>query len=75
MKLSDRIRQIREAYNLTQAEVADKCKMTPSAYGQIERKPYTSTYETLQKIAIGIGVTTPFLIDTQNPNFIEKNKL
>jgi|LakMenE01Jun11ns_1017448.scaffolds.fasta_scaffold9363419_1 transcriptional regulator with XRE-family HTH domain len=75
MKLSDRIRQIREANNLTQAAVANKCGMTPSGYGQIERKPYSSTFETLQKIAKGIGVTTPFLIDVQDPNFIEKNKL
>lgn len=38
MILSNRIRKIREAYNLTQSEVADICKISTSAYGQIERK-------------------------------------
>ena len=75
MQLGNRIRQIREAYNLTQADVADKCEITPSAYGQIERKAGNSTFETLQKIATAIGVSLPFLVDIANPNYIEKNKL
>ncbi|HEY9704189.1 MAG TPA: helix-turn-helix transcriptional regulator [Allocoleopsis sp.] len=75
MQLGNRIRQIREAYELTQADVADKCEITPSAYGQIERKASNSTFETLQKIATAIGVSLPFLVDTANPNYIEKNKL
>lgn len=38
MLLANRIRQIRESYNLTQYEVAYRCDISPSAYGQIERK-------------------------------------
>ena len=75
MQLGNRIRQIREAYGLTQAEVAEKCNMSPSAYGQIERKAGSSTFETLQRIAKAIGVTLPFLVDIDNIELIEKNKL
>jgi len=75
LKLANRIRQIRESYGLKQAEVADRCVMTPSAYGQIERKAGNAKFETLQKIAAAIGVTLTFLIDIENNQFIEKNKL
>jgi len=44
MLLAERIRKVRIAYNLTQADVAEKSKITPSAYGQIERKPGNSTF-------------------------------
>lgn len=75
MKLAERIRNIREAYNLSQAEIADKCDISPSAYGQIERQAGNSSFYTLAKVAAAIGVSLPFLIDIGNPNFIEKNKL
>jgi transcriptional regulator with XRE-family HTH domain len=75
MKLGDRIRKIREANNLTQAEIADYCNITPSAYGQIERKASNSTFETLCKIAKAINVTVSFLVDLENPDYIQKNKL
>ena len=75
MQLANRVRQIREAYGYTQAEVAYKCGMSPSAYGQIERKAGNSTFETLEKIAHAIGVSLPFLVDLCNIQYIEKNKL
>lgn len=76
MLLANRIRQIRENYNLTQSEVAYRCEITPSAYGQIERKASKCSVETLTKIADAIGVTLPFLLDIDNNDFIqEKNKL
>ena len=76
MILANRIRHIREAYKLTQANIAYKCDISPSAYGQIERKAGKCTFETLDKIANAIGVTLPFLVDVKNPLFIdEKNKL
>lgn len=74
MLLATRIRLIREAYNLTQAEIAYKCGISPSAYGQIERKASNSTFETLEKIASAIGVSISFLVDINNPELIEKNK-
>lgn len=75
MKLAERIRNIREAKKLSQAEVADKCDISPSAYGQIERQAGNSSFNTLSKVAIALGVSLPFLVDIQNPDFIEKNKL
>lgn len=38
MRLANRIREIRELSKLTQAEVAYRIGISPSAYGQIERK-------------------------------------
>lgn len=75
MILANRLRKIREAYNLTQSEVANRCDISPSAYGQIERKASNSSFETLQKISNAIGVSLTFLIDIENMNhFEEKNK-
>ena len=76
MLLAIRIRKIREALKLTQEEVASRCDITPSAYGQIERKAGNSSYETLCKVAKALNVSVLFLLDIDNPEHIErKNKL
>jgi transcriptional regulator with XRE-family HTH domain len=76
MLLANRIRQIREAHKLSQAEVAFRCEISSSAYGQIERKASKCSYETLVKISNAINVSPSFLIDVKNNSFIEeKNKL
>ena len=76
MILANRIRQIREAHKLSQAEIAYKVGITPSAYGQIERKAANTKFETLQKIAAAMEVSILFLIDVDNPSYMEeKNKL
>jgi len=75
MILAERIRKIREAKNLTQDKVAFKCNISTSAYGQIERKASTSSYETLCKVANSLDVSILFLIDIENPEYTEKNKL
>jgi len=49
--------------------------MTPSAYGQIERKASKSTFETLVKIAEALGVSVSFLVDIRSEEFKQKNKL
>ena len=72
MKLAERIRKIREGRGLTQAEVADKIDITPSAYGQIERKAGSTRLDTLYKIANALSVKVTFLIDIDDPNFLEK---
>ena len=66
MLLAVRIRNIRKAYSLTQIEVAAKINISASAYGQIERRAGSSSFDTLQKIAYAIGVTLPFLVDIKN---------
>lgn len=65
MILANRIREIWESYNHTQAEVAAKVDISPSAYSQIERRSGNSSYNTLYKIATAIGVSLPFLIDVK----------
>ncbi len=76
MILANRIRKIREAKKLTQDEVAFRCNISASAYGQIERKAQNSTYFTLSKIADALCVSLLFLLDVDNPELFEqKNKL
>lgn len=64
--LNQRIRKIREGKNLTQEEVAAKCGMSASAYGQIERNASKSTYDTLLKIAQALDVSITLLVDIEN---------
>ncbi len=75
MLLADRIRKIRKAKNLTQEEVAFKCNISASAYGQIERRASSSSYDTLCKIAQSLDVSVLFLLDIGNPEYVENNKL
>ena len=72
MKLAERIRNIREAKKMTQAEVAYFINISPSAYGQIERKAGSTRLDTLYKIAKALSVKITFLIDLENPDYFEK---
>jgi len=72
MELANRIRKIRETYNLSQADVADKAAISPQAYGKIERRASKTKFETLLKISEAIGVEITFLIDVKNPNHLEE---
>jgi transcriptional regulator with XRE-family HTH domain len=72
MKLAERIRKIRELKGLTQADVANKIEITPSAYGQIERKAGNSSFDTLCKIAEALSVKVTFLVDIDNDSYIQK---
>jgi transcriptional regulator with XRE-family HTH domain len=72
MEIANRIRNIRESYGLTQADVAYKANITPQAYGKIERRAGKTKIETLIKIANAIGVSIKFLIDIENPLYIEQ---
>jgi len=76
MQLANRVRKIREAKNLIQAEIADKSNMSPSAYGKIERKAGSSSFDTLSKVANALNVDITFLVDISNPNYsMTKNNL
>lgn len=75
MQYAIRLREIREAYDLTQNQVAQRCDISPSAYGQIERKAGCASIKTMESIANAIGVSLIFLLDIKNPDKIEKNKL
>jgi transcriptional regulator with XRE-family HTH domain len=45
--------------------------ISPSAYGKIERNANHSSYETLTKVAIAIGVSMQFLLDLTETNYKE----
>ena len=66
MLLTKRIKKIRKLKKLSQAEVADRCDISTSAYGQIERKAGKCTIETLLKIANALGVSITYLVDIDN---------
>jgi transcriptional regulator with XRE-family HTH domain len=75
MLLTYRLRKIRELKKLSQEDAAFNCGISSSAYGQIERNAEKSTYETLCKISRALDVSIHFLVDINNPSFIDKNKL
>lgn len=56
---------------LTQEQVAQKCGISASAYGQIERNAHQSSYETLKRVADALSVNIVFLLDIDNDKFIE----
>jgi transcriptional regulator with XRE-family HTH domain len=72
MPLANRIKNIREAKNLTQEDLANKMEISASAYGQKERNASKITYENLLKIAKALDVTILFLLDIESNEFIEK---
>ena len=65
MKLCNRIREIRKSFKLSQAELADRCCISTSAYGHIERNAEKSSFETLEEVASAMGVSTAYLIDLE----------
>ena len=65
MKLCNRIREIRKSFKLSQADLADRCSISTSAYGHIERNAEKSSYETLEKVADAMGVSIAFLINLE----------
>lgn len=76
MELAIRIRRIREAYGFTQADIAYKINITHQAYSKIERLAGKTKIETLNKIANSLSISLSFLVDINNPNYIEaKNNL
>lgn len=72
MPLANRIKNIREAKNLTQEQVASLMEVSASAYGQKERNASNITFENLLKISKALDVSILFLLDIESNEFIEK---
>ena len=51
IKLSDKIKQLRENINLTQQELADRMGKSQASIGRIENGTTNPTYKTLEEIA------------------------
>ena len=56
MSVHEKIRLIRETKGLTQEQLAEKLKMSPSAYGDIERGDSDIKLSRLEKIAESLDV-------------------
>lgn len=57
------LRELRFQKGLSQEELAFECDMQPSHIGQLERGLKNPTLDTLVKIANGLKITLPELVD------------
>lgn len=62
--IGDRIRVARKALNLTQEEASERCDITSSFYGNVERGDKKMSVETLVKVSKGLEISTDVLLDT-----------
>ncbi len=60
--LGKRIRDARKALNLTQEEASERCDITSSYYGNLERGDKKMSVETLVKLSEGLGVSVDSLL-------------
>lgn len=63
MTIGNNIKRIREEKGMTQKELADKCNIIYQTIGKYERKLLNPKYETLEKIAKALEVSSFDLID------------
>lgn len=61
--LGERILRIRHELGLSQEELAFRCGMQPSHIGFLERGQRNPTLDTLERIALGLGVSVCQLVD------------
>lgn len=66
-EIGERIRSARESLKLTQEEASEKCDITSSFYGNIERGDKKMSVETLAKISRGLGVSADMLLFGEFP--------
>lgn len=62
VEIGKRIRVVRKAQGMTQEEASERCDITSSYYGNIERGNKKMSVETLAKITKGLGVTADELL-------------
>ena len=68
---SQRLKQLRKAKNLTQAQVAQKIDVTASMVSSYETDIRLPSYEVLIKIALLFGVTVDYLLCLDDKRFID----
>ncbi len=61
--LGDRIKTIRLKMGLSQEEMAFRCGMQTSHIGFLERGQRNPTLDTLERVALGLGITLSELLD------------
>ena len=57
MKINEKIRQLREQYQLSQENMADKLGMSVTGYGKIERGEVRSNLSRLEQISEAVSYT------------------
>lgn len=72
MHIGIRIQKLREEYNLTQAELANKAGLKPPAISQYEAGLRSPSYEALIKLSGAMGVSIDYLVsgDEKNDNIL-----
>lgn len=60
--LGKRIREARKALKLTQEEASERCDITSSYYGNLERGDKKMSVETLVKLSEGLGISVDSLL-------------
>ncbi len=66
MTIGTRIRQLRDAKNIKQDEMAKKLNMSQSNYSRIETNEIKATEEVIEKVAEIFGLEKEQLIDPDN---------
>ena len=61
-EIGRRVRAARKEKGLTQEQASERCDITPSFYGNIERGDKKMSVETLIKISRGLSVSTDQLL-------------
>ena len=62
MDIAARIRQCREAHQMTKAELADKASLTPAAITQFEEGDRTPSAESLKKLSDVLQISIDYLL-------------
>lgn len=63
--LTDKLKELRLAFNFKQSDLANKLSISTSRYGQYERGERTPDYKMLIKIADIYNVSLDYLLDRQ----------
>ena len=67
MNIGERIKQLREARELSQKELAMSINMDQSQYSKIEKGKTDPTTSTLEKISKALGINVAKLFTSNNP--------
>lgn len=68
IEIGSRIRDARIQQKLTQEEASERCDITSSYYGNIERGDKKMSLETLVKISKGLGISTDKILFGEIPD-------
>ena len=75
VNIGDRLRELREARNISMRALATKSGLSANALSMIERGRASPSVSTLYKLAdaLGVSITSFFGTDTQRQNVVDNN--